>query len=163
MLKTYQSIGRRRIRYQFPVTVDGVIHTIDFMGGSNAPREINGTFTTRDIKIQDALESSERFNSYYKLVYTEKGAVTQAIPVSTPKAVVIDNTISDSFMDEPIAEEKTDEADVEIVTGISSGQKAKAYLFENFQIPLSKMKNNASVLAIAKECGVSFPELESKV
>ena len=96
------------------VMVNGQIKIIRLKGGIMSPRRINGTYTTNDPDIQEAIEASPGFNKRYKLLRswdapkrtseepekvitpdltgphnaTEEATITGPTPETSPEAVV---------------------------------------------------------------------------
>ena len=80
MLKTYETIGI--LNRHTVAVIDGNEIAIHFINGTEAPRRIQGRFTTTDKRIQDWLEKSLAFNVRWRLVSV------QGKPEPEPEEVV---------------------------------------------------------------------------
>lgn len=124
------------------LAIDGNLLSIEFTGGFIVPFKYNGTFSTTDNKIAKALEESPNYNSEYikitSLEVTQENSVT-VTPIN------------------PIDPGK----ELEPVLGITSGQKARAYLLSRFdELKSSDLRTNDIIIEVALTKGITFPDWE---
>ena len=162
MLKTYR-IYREKTK---PVTVrvDDEAVTPDFQQVG-----LFKDFSTRDAKIQQALESDMRFKSVYFLVYEEN------VPLSPPeggkkaetkkqKAEKQQPPLTPPQDEPPLTPPKGENSSPpseglgEAILDITTTQAAKAFLRAK-GIEISKFDTKEKVIAVAKANGIEFPNL----
>ena len=194
--KTY--IATKFLDLTTEVMVDGKIKTIRLKGGIMSPRRINGSYTTNDPKIQEAIEAAPGFNKRFKLHRdwgeaektvdapkkvitpeitgphnaTEEVTITGPTPETSPEAVVKEDPVPDPVVEkepEPTPEHSVyenvkEEAAVAskptpiVDENVTSGNKAKAFLFDHFDdVTSSMVRNNAMIRDLAESRNVSFP------
>jgi hypothetical protein len=134
MFKTYQGYSD----LAFNVKVDGGQKRIVFDGQSKG----TSIFTTRDAKLQKAIENHNWFNNKFYL--------TETVDEEKQKAETKKKAAAKAKKAEK--EQKT-----YIVQDIAD---AKDYLADTFGVSRSKMKTKEDVLAIAKENNVTLEGLE---
>ena len=100
-------------------------------------------YMTRDLKVQNAIESHYWFNDKFFLVESidEKKEASEAKKKAAAKA----------------KKKVDDEKKTHVVTDV---EDAKDYLAETYGVSRSKMKTKEDILAIAKEKGVELEGLE---
>lgn len=109
----------------------GRIVEASFDGGTLSPRRINGSFSTSDPFIQEALESLPDFGTGF---FIERDNAADA-----PAAVVVEDT--------------------EQVLGVKNITEAKKYLTERYvTITYSQLKNKPMVLKVMENLNINFPE-----
>lgn len=100
------------------------------------PDSYGGSYYTTPVKeIQDALESSSRFNDMYYLQETREDANDKKQATEEVKA------------EEPAVLEEVNVTDIE---------EAREYLHERFGVAKRNMRSTASVKAIAEKNGILF-------
>lgn len=184
-LKTYETIGVLN-RYTH-ANIDGREIAISFINGTEAPRKIQGRFTTKDPKIQQWIETSGNFNVKYRLV--------SSVPIAEDKKVIIDPDDDKAKVVTPVGvavhddlamsvPEETDEDitpeevftepeiteppdfNVPVIVGdeVVNGQQARNYLMEHFKdLTFRQVGNNAQIIAEAKAHNVQFTAWEAFV
>ncbi len=136
--KVYQS--RHTLALTIMLEVDGQIIPCGFTGGMNHPRRLNGTYSTSNPKIQDAIESHPRYKKMFDLV-----KVVQMKPREAPAT--------------PVKEQKAEVVEL-YESEADTGQKAKEELNKRYGVPWSKLKNLAMVDKEAQRLGITYPNWE---
>jgi len=144
MLKTYR-IYREKSK-SVTVSVDGKIVVPNFQQVG-----LFKEFSTRDEKLQSALEKDIRFKSVYFLVYTEEKTVT-----SYELQVTEDEEIKST--NNQIIKSATNQQPEE-VTDITTTQAAKAFLRAK-GIGIANSASKEKVIEIAENRGFLFPNLK---
>lgn len=120
------------------LTVGKELVTVIFSGGFVVPFKYNGTYSTSDPQLIEALEASPNFNSMW---------VKVSPSADQPEEEEIEEV-------KPIAPSK-----LEAIPGISSGQKARAYILAKYEdITNAQLRTNEEITRIATEKGIKFPE-----
>jgi transcriptional regulator of nitric oxide reductase len=144
--KVYQTTSILELHTCF--IVEGRRVDVAFIGGTRSPVRKGGTFGTHNAKLQFVMERHSGFNTKYKLVYDG----TVVIP--EPEVVVTKEEIDPDT--NPVLTVNTTGS---LVTGITSGQKARTWLLENVEnVTVSMLKNNVQVRAVAFKNNIVFPD-----
>ena len=115
--------------------VDGKPVLISFKGGTLRP-PINGTFSTSDLKLQDALAKDTSNGISFKEIGSFDDESTTMEAEATPGTSV---------------------------TGIKTVQEARDYLVDNVEnTTKSSLPNATAVLALAEKHFIVFPDLNIK-
>ena len=157
--KTY--ISAEYMQLQVVVVAKGERHVIEFTSGQYQPFKRNGTFTTTDKDIMDALEHHPQYPGEFYVLDVKGEEETTVDPVVEPIVDPVLPTVKNpeaEKIDMTTLNHSTDEAGVVKVGGITSGQKAKIYLNQNFDIPMSKLVNNQMIMDEAKKANVVFTD-----
>jgi hypothetical protein len=145
--KVYRTVSILELHTCF--IVEGRRIDVAFLGGTRVPAFRGGSYGTYNTKLQFAMERHSGFGTKYTLVYDQAEAekVEPVIEVTkdeiTPEVNPVLTTATSGSM----------------VNGITSGQKAKAWLLENIEnITSSMLKNNVEVRKVAFKHNVVFPD-----
>ncbi len=142
---TYINVGEKKIR-------------ITFRGGSNEVRGLNGTYSTTDEEIQNAIESMPEFKNGFitiKKIYGDQKSNDTTAKTSTT----------------PTKQEQTKEEVVEVAEDNTSGmkqileantkQKAARYLSTEYGINnYSEINTIEKIIKVGREHNVCFPNLK---
>ena len=187
MLKTYETIGI--LNRHITAIIDGKEIAIHFKNGTEAPRRVQGRFTTGDPKIQEYLEKSPAFNVRWRLVGSQgepekKPVINQLMQHEhapdddlakthniTPKpkggeddvAALPDGNIMEETEEDVPQEELPQHSDGIIVVGeeVVNGQQARNYLIDRFKdITFRQLATNAQIIAEAKARNIQFTHWE---
>ena len=188
MLKTYETIGI--LNRHTVAVIDGNEIAIHFINGTEAPRRIQGRFTTTDKRIQDWLEKSLAFNVRWRLVSVQGKPETEpeeVVGAKLPKGVEEHNDDLAQVNNPPVQDTEDDKAtpvmnvpeeteedvlpEPEPEFGITiveeqvvNGQQARNYLMEHFKdLTFRQVQNNAQIIAEAKARNVQFTHWEAFV
>lgn len=190
MLKTYETIGI--LNRHTVAVIDGNEIAIHFINGTEAPRRIQGRYTTTDKRIQDWLEKSQAFNVRWRLVSVQgKPEPEEVIEPELPNGVEEHNddmaqvnipSVQDTEDDnaapamsvpeeteEDVLQEPEPEPGPELgitIIGeeVVNGQQARNYLVEHFKdLTFRQVQNNAQIIAEAKARNVQFTHWEAFV
>jgi len=146
MLKTYR-IYRESAR-SVRVSVDGNPFIVGFRSSGRVLE-----YSTRDKKIQEAIEKDARFNHFICLVYTEKDEVTpDVIKQKEDKAETKNPKEKEDVVKEVITN----------VSDITTIQQAKAFLRAN-GVEIAKSATLEKVIEVAKENGFDFSNLSENI
>ncbi len=127
MQKTYYS--RHFLHLNISIRLDGKHKTIEFTGGYEYPRRVNGSFTTANPRIQEALEAHPKFGTRFIL----------------------------QSMEVPSAAEEVKEHKV-ILSEAKNALEAKTELNRKYKVPWSMLKNSTMVKSVASELGIQYPD-----
>lgn len=138
---TYINVGEKKIR-------------ITFRGGSNEVRGLNGTYSTTDEEIQNAIESMPEFKNGFitiKKIYGD-----QKSNDTTSKASIT------PIKQEQAKEEVTEETSAEMkqVLEANTKQKAARYLNTEYGITYSAINTIEKIIKVGREHNVCFPNLK---
>lgn len=188
MLKTYETIGI--LNRHTVAVIDGNEIAIHFINGTEAPRRIQGRYTTTDKRIQDWLEKSQAFNVRWRLVSVQgepepEEVIEPELPngvdehnddlaqVHTPPVQDMEDDKATSVMSvqEETEEDVLSEPEQEPELGITivgeevvNGQQARNYLVEHFKdLTFRQVQNNAQIIAEAKARNIQFTHWEAFV
>ncbi len=188
MLKTYETIGI--LNRHTVAVIDGNEIAIHFINGTEAPRRIQGRFTTTDKRIQDWLEKSLAFNVRWRLVSVQgkpEPEPEEVVGAELPKGVEEHNDDLAQVNNPPVQDMEDDKAtpvmnvpeeteedvlpEPEPEFGITiveeqvvNGQQARNYLMEHFKdLTFRQVQNNAQIIAEAKARNVQFTHWEAFV
>lgn len=148
------------------VQVDGKPVHIQFTGSFRRPFIRRGTFQTSDPKLIDAIEKSGGYGVDYKRI-SPTDEQLKAMKRAEENAVIdeegIELTVVDDKgkVDEYLKEHQTSDDDgYKLAKGITSGQKAKAYLLKEFtdQVKSSELRTNDAIREVAEKMKVRFPD-----
>ena len=122
---------------------------VDFKGGqiSSTTGMNPATYTTSNPALQDAIEKSEKFQSGFIVIKSEKEII-----LATKSGAKAPNSQS--------KKERKDEDQgtaSTICEDVKNTQEAKAFLIEKFNVDLSELQTKSGVKAKAAELKVSFP------
>lgn len=135
-IKTYRALRYLQLQTD-AYRKNGKRETIEFRGGTMAPKRVNGTFTTDDPEIQAYLENSDRFNVDYKII----------------------NEVKETFTEIDEGKEETS-PETEKVEGVKDLQEARRYMVDKFGLNPESLKNKNQVLAAAKRQNLEFVDME---
>lgn len=155
------------------ILVNGSPVSLNFDGGTYRPYKRNGSFSTADPDVIKAIESSGGYNLDFVRVSPKISPVTdieqksdkpQEDPpvIDTPEeetSAVIPQT--PPVETTPAAPETPVPAAPQLtpVPGITSGQKARAYILSKYEeVKSTDLRTNAAIKAIAEEKGITFPD-----
>ena len=188
MLKTYETIGI--LNRHTVAVIDGNEIAIHFINGTEAPRRIQGRFTTTDKRIQDWLEKSLAFNVRWRLVSVQgkpEPEPEEVVGAELPKGVEEHSDDLAQVNNPPVQDMEDDKAtpvmnvpeeteedvlpEPEPEFGITiveeqvvNGQQARNYLMEHFKdLTFRQVQNNAQIIAEAKARNVQFTHWEAFV
>lgn len=188
MLKTYETIGI--LNRHTVAVIDGNEIAIHFINGTEAPRRIQGRFTTTDKRIQDWLEKSLAFNVRWRLVSVQgkpEPEPEEVVGAELPKGVEEHNDDLAQVNNPPVQDMEDDKAtpvmnvpeeteedvlpEPEPEFGITiveeqvvNGQQARNYLMEHFKdLTFRQVQNNAQIIAEAKARNIQFTHWEAFV
>jgi hypothetical protein len=136
---------------------------VEFSGGSKSPIVVHGTYRTADKAIQTGIESHPWYGKRFILA-PEKGVknvvVNHNVAIGTPTTRNLLLSMQEIPVPEPepIPEQETKPTLAKVVTGVTNGQEAKRWLYENRQVPISTLRNNEVILKAASEQLVTFPD-----
>lgn len=111
MLKTYETIGI--LNRHTVAVIDGNEIAIHFINGTEAPRRIQGRFTTTDKRIQDWLEKSLAFNVRWRLVSVQgkpEPEPEEVVGAELPKGVEEHNDDLAQVNNPPVQDTEDDKA-----------------------------------------------------
>lgn len=138
---TYINVGEKKIR-------------ITFRGGSNEVRGLNGTYSTTDEAIQNAIESMPEFKNGFitiKKIYGEqKSNDTTAKTSITPT--------KQEQAKEEVAEDTS--AEMKQVPEANTKQKAARYLSAEYGFAYSDINTIEKIIKVGREHNVCFPNLK---
>ena len=138
--KTYQH--KKYMEHLTYVNVDGRDVPIHFKGGVFTPKRINGTFSTRDPKIIDAIDNDLRTGTLWKCVKGDSKKVKKGLPVS------------------PVTAKEAFSAGRVAPKSIKTVQAAKEFLIANVDgINPSVLTNKRAVLKAAADANIEFPSV----
>lgn len=187
MMKTYQLTIGKFLQFWLRISSTRRVQ-IEFTGGTTVPFNKRATYRTWDKEIQDAIEAHPWFGHWIVLQDDSKPvdklpgkqvqvsgtpttkhllASTQdppvdPIPEPTPEPEQSTETVDDPAHEpDPIPEPAALEPpppDAVLVPGITNGQDAKRWLFENRKVAISTLKNNEVIKTVAAEQKVTFPD-----
>lgn len=137
---------------------------VDFRGAWNMPFKLRGRFTTDDKDLQEALEAHTLYPGMFEIM--EQVEVPDPVvvepdpePVTEPTTDQLPEPVTEADTDKPAEMPHATSEDGTIqVSGITSAQKAKIYLNQNFEIPMSKLVNAEMVHEQARICNIEFPD-----
>lgn len=159
------------------ILVNGSPVSLNFDGGTYRPYKRNGSFSTADPDVIKAIESSGGYNLDFVRVSPKISPVTDI--EQKPDTPQEDTPVNPPVIDTP--EEETSAVipqtlPVETATaapetpapaatqltpvpGITSGQKARAYILSKYEeVKSTDLRTNAAIKAIAEEKGITFPD-----
>ena len=120
------------IKYQ------GENKSISLDGGMSSPRRVNGSFSTSDAKLQEAIERHPDFGKSFELV-----RVIQMEPTA------------------PAGEPEKPEPKPDVyISDAKNAQQAREELNKKFNIPYNSIKNAKSVLEQADKLNIQYPQWE---
>lgn len=138
---TYINVGEKKIR-------------ITFRGGSNEIRGLNGTYSTTDEEIQNAIESMPEFKNGFitiKKIYGEqKSNDTTAKTSTTP-------TKQEQAKEEVVEEVS---AEMKQIPEANTTQKAARYLNTEYGIAYSAINTKEKIIKVGREHNICFPNLK---
>lgn len=174
MKKTYEYLYGTSANVSLPI--NGQVVSILFDGGRVSPRFVRPKYKTSNTAEQEAIEESPFFNILiYLTKEEEEDDLSQNIPV-IPTPIVNSNTVPDSPILPPIesinpkleeagdikvSEKDTDKpGDGEVLEHPAiKVQEAREFLITEYKVKPSQLPNKESILRIAAELKVSFPNL----
>lgn len=146
--------------YSTYVVIDGKNVTITFKGGSNMIRGNNGTFSTSDKTMQDAIEALPEFKNGF---ITIKSTYETSEPKSNDTSIKI-GTVStkkaEKVKKEVVEEVSEDTTDMKEVKSADTKQKAARYLNTEFGVPYTSISTIDNIIKVGKEYNVCFPNLK---
>lgn len=129
MIKTYRSLGFME-HYAYVKLPDRKEElSIPFTGGTKVPKRINGSYTTKNKAIQDALESHPAYGIDFVCVNSTTIESAAPTPELTPGV-------------EPVP--------------VVNFQQARKYLIDNHGVALADLPNKEALEKKAAELGVQF-------
>ena len=138
--KTYQH--KKYMEHLTYINVDGRDIPIHFKGGVFTPRRINGTFSTRDPMLIDAIDNDLRTGTLWKCVKGDSKKVKKGLSAAP-------STASNNPPGGMIAPKS-----------IKTVQAAKEFLIANIDsINPSALTNKRAVLKAAADANIEFPSV----
>ena len=163
--KVYESIGY--LNYSHSIKLPDGKKRIQFTGGQSTPKIRFGKFVTNDKTIQKLLEADSLFNIAFKLLKVDN------VLVNPPKVVLsieaqleaanelnanLQLKIEQIESKLPGKDEKVDEVEYDVASGIVNMQAARQYLIKTHNQEFKDMSNGEAVRLIAAKVGVQFPD-----
>jgi hypothetical protein len=132
----------------------------EFDGGTSRPKEINGSYSTTDIGIQRALESSGAFNVQF--VLEKEILLENEIRINKDTVAAVKSKTEEVERKEESAKAEQLELatgkEMKKIEGISNFQSVRSYLNKEFDVSFSDLPNKPAVIAKCKALGVEFTD-----
>jgi len=147
------------LQHQTYITLNGEQFPILFSGGTRKPYIRFGFFITDNPEIIKAIETDPRFGKEFK---RERPEISEVTDLENPQTQHVFKVEDITEVNAAATESVNPRKNFKVVTGITSGQKAKAYLLKTYRgkVKSLDLRTNAAIVAIADAHKIYFIDWE---